>query len=370
MRTEGNRRHLCRVEEGGSIFAISGVRGRLGGGLVAVGAGPAQLLKFARGDLIRLSFEEGLSEQVAVLVDDWLLRVGRALEPSGRNRRLSGARVGDVHSLEAGVRFGVRQGVGWVRHLSGSSRFLDQVPLPESELEARFPLSENLWLTAASEGRVTACDTATMIRSSDPWAGLDEFHRTMLDYISGIEDEQSRSGWAEFRRSIEHENALVESVTSELAAVATDSAISPIDPGGDALVTACRTLGQTLGIEVRAPRTGGTEGGGPSSDPLGDLARASGFHVRPVTLPPDWWRRAGASRYWVDWPIRVVCRSLWSRPRGACDGEEPPTSFSIMKAEAGRSTSVWRRSWIRERGPSTERCRMSRSESSTCFDSA
>ncbi len=50
-----------------------------GGGLVAVGAGPAQLLRFARGDLIRLSFEEGLSEQVAVLVDDWVLRVGQTL---------------------------------------------------------------------------------------------------------------------------------------------------------------------------------------------------------------------------------------------------------------------------------------------------
>ena len=85
--TEGRRRHLCRVEEGGSIFAISGVRGRSGGGLLAVGAGPAELLKFSRGDLIRLSFEEGLSEQVAVLIDDWLLRVGLALG------RAAGARL-------------------------------------------------------------------------------------------------------------------------------------------------------------------------------------------------------------------------------------------------------------------------------------
>src|SRR5262249_52465660 len=53
----GRRRHLCRVEEGGSIFGIRGVRGRSGGGLIAVGAGPAELWKFARGDLIRLSFE-------------------------------------------------------------------------------------------------------------------------------------------------------------------------------------------------------------------------------------------------------------------------------------------------------------------------
>ena len=290
---QGTRRHLCRVEEGGSIFAISGVRGRSGSGLVAVGAGPAQLLKFARGDLIRLSFEEGLSEQVAVLIDDWLLRAGRAL---GRLAGIQGYRELEWDKCSEpgrGARFGVRQGVGWVRHFSGSSSFLDEVPLPVSELEARFPLSENLWLTAGDECRVTACDTATMIRSSDPWAGLDDFHRTMLDFISGIEERESRAGWAEFQRAMDHESALVDLVTSELAAAATESVISPVDPGGDALVTACRTLGQALGIEVRAMQTGATGGSGPSSDPLGDLARASGFHVRPVILAPDWWRRRG-----------------------------------------------------------------------------
>ncbi len=207
---KGNRRHLCRVEEGGSIFAISGVRGRCGSGLVAVGAGPAQLLKFARGDLIRLSFEEGLSEQVAVLVDDWLLRAGRAL---CRLAGIHGYRDLDWDTcteLSSGARFGVRQGVGWIRHFSGSSSFLDQVPLPVSEMGARFPLSENLWLTAGSECRVTACNTTTMIRTSDPWAGLNDFHRTMLDFMTGVEEHESRSGWAEFRRAMEHENALVE----------------------------------------------------------------------------------------------------------------------------------------------------------------
>ncbi len=291
---KGNRRHLCRVEEGGSIFAISGVRGRTGSGLVAVGAGPAQLLKFARGDLIRLSFEEGLSEQVAVLVDDWLLRAGRALSRLAGIQGYRELEWDACSDVAAGTRFGVRYGVGWVRHFSGASSFLDQVPLPLSELEARFPLSENLWLTAGCEAKVTACDTATMIRTSDPWAGLDDFHRTMLDFISGIEERESRAGRAEFRRSLDHENALVESVQSQLAAAATESSISPVDPGGDALVTACRTVGQSLGIEVRAPRAWGPAESGPSSDPLGDLARTSGFHVRPVILGPDWWRGAGS----------------------------------------------------------------------------
>ena len=79
------------------------------------------------------------------------------------------------------------------------------VPLPVSELEARFPLCEDLWLSTQGECKVTACDTTTMIRSGDPWAGLDDFHRTMLDYIAEVEEQQARTGWADFRRSLDHE---------------------------------------------------------------------------------------------------------------------------------------------------------------------
>jgi NHLM bacteriocin system ABC transporter peptidase/ATP-binding protein/NHLM bacteriocin system ABC transporter ATP-binding protein len=290
----GQRRHLCRVEEGGSIFAISGVRGRSGGGLVAVGAGPAQLLKFARGDLIRLSFEEGLSEQVAVLIDDWVLRAGRALARFAGIQGYRELELNSAASLEPGARFGVREGVAWVRHLSGTSLLLDQVALPVTELEARFPVTEHLWLTAATACNVTACDTTTMIRSSDPWAGLDDFHRTLLDFVSGINEHETRTRGVEFRRALAHETALVESVSSRLAAAANGISISAVDPGGDSFLTACRTVGQSLGIEVRSPQTAEAAGSEPATDPLGDLARASGFHVRPVTLGAGWWRH-GAS---------------------------------------------------------------------------
>jgi NHLM bacteriocin system ABC transporter ATP-binding protein len=66
--------------------------------------------------------------------------------------------------------------------------------------------------------------------------------------------------------------------------------IRAVDPNGDALMTACQTVGQTLGVVVRPAPTSGAAGSGPSKDPLGDLARASGLHVRPVTLGAGWWR--------------------------------------------------------------------------------
>jgi NHLM bacteriocin system ABC transporter ATP-binding protein/NHLM bacteriocin system ABC transporter peptidase/ATP-binding protein len=325
----GRRRHLCRVEEGGSIFAISGVRGRSGGGLVAVGAGPAQLLKFARGDLIRLSFEEGLSDQVAVLIDDWVIRVGRALGRLAGIPACQGLGWNTPAAFEQDDRFSVREGVAWIRHLSGTSSFLDQVSLPVTERQARFPVTEHLWLTAAPSCRVTACDTATMIRSGDPWAGLDDFHRTVLDFISRIEQREARSRWVEFQRSIAHEAALVESVSSQLAAAASEATAVAIDLGGDALAAACRAVGQALGIEVRTPPAAGGPAMESARDPLGDLARASGFHVRPVSLPEDWWRR-GAGEPLLgqladegSTPVALLpARTRWGRPTPAyqwCD---------------------------------------------------
>jgi NHLM bacteriocin system ABC transporter peptidase/ATP-binding protein/NHLM bacteriocin system ABC transporter ATP-binding protein len=337
------RRHLCRVEEGGSIFAISGVRGRSGGGLIAVGAGPAELLKFARGDLIRLSFEEGLAQQVAVLIDDWVLRVGRALGSSLALESCRELRYDAVAAFDPGTRFGIRHGIAWVRHLSGTSSLLDRVPLCATLDQARFPLTEYLWLTATGRCQVTACDTAAMIRLGDPWTGLDQFHRAVLDFIAGIEEQETQAWRAEFQRSIVHEEALAQSSASRIAAVANETGPVERDPEADPLLAACRAVGQVLGIQVRRPENAGSAAHATSNDPLGDLARASGFHVRPVTLPEGWWKRRGGEPMLGrlaeagNPPAALVPASggtLWFRP--AYDlvdsmGEKVPVGLSLAR---------------------------------------
>ena len=91
----GERRHLlhassslARPRAGGGTFAASRKGARsLPSAAYAVdpaadcwpsAPGTAQLLKFARGDLIRLSFEEKLSEQVAVLMEGSVVASARS----------------------------------------------------------------------------------------------------------------------------------------------------------------------------------------------------------------------------------------------------------------------------------------------------
>ena len=230
---------------------------------------------------------------MAVLIDDWVIRVGRALArfagiPS--RHELTESTIAD---LDRDTRFGVRDGVAWVRHLLGNSTFLDRVPLTDDDIHTRFPVTEHLWLKATTACRLTTCDTTTMIRMGDPWAGLDDFHRATLDFLADIDRQANLVRWTEFQKSIAHEATLFESVSARLAAAANTATASFVEPSDDALIRACLAVGQYMGIEVRAPQQAGDESPNASRDPLGDVARASGFQVRPVTLAEEWWRRRG-----------------------------------------------------------------------------
>ena len=256
--TAGRRRHLCRVEEGGSIFAISGVRGRAGGGLLAVGAGPAQLLKFARGDLIRLSFEEGLSEQVAVLIDDWLIRVGRALaDPPAHALAASSNRKHDRRLRRATLASACARASPGSATCSARRLFLTafRCRRPSSIRAFRSPSISGS--RAATACRVTACDTddddshgrslggPRRLSPGDP-----RFHRRRSTSKRPAGAGPSSSG-----RSRD-EAALFESVSIAAGRRGQRDVLARSSiPSDDALLTACRTVGDIHGH--RGPRSAG-----------------------------------------------------------------------------------------------------------------
>ena len=162
-----------------------------------------------------------------------------------------------------------------------------------TEFQARFPLTEHLWLTAGEACRVTVCDTVTMVRSGDPWAGLMDFHRALLDEIGRIQDREARRRWAELQDAVAGEQELVRGLSERLAAVANEGtlAIPQAMPSGDHLLAACRAVGRELGLEIRPPRKRSDDAEDGVS--LGEIARANGIHVRQVTLPHDWSKERG-----------------------------------------------------------------------------
>ena len=202
-------------------------------------------------------------------------------------------------------------------------------------------MTEHLWLTAATACRVTACDTA----DHDPHGrslggprrlppGDPRFHRGDRGAGSAHALDGVPSGRSPTRRR------LVESVRRNWRPRPNETAVSAVDPGGDALVTACRAVGQCLGIEVRAPQTGGDRSSGRLERPAGRpgpslrLSRAAGD--ASATAGGD---AVAASRCWASStdeghaPVALVpveaARAL---------GSGPLTSCTIPRAAARPST--------------------------------
>jgi NHLM bacteriocin system ABC transporter ATP-binding protein len=312
----GRSRHLCRVEEGGAIFSLSGARARYGGALTAIGVGSAQLLEFSRGDLIRLSFVEGLAEQVAVVIDDWVLQLERGLGRIIGSRGRRDIDLDVVVDLADETRFGIRDGVGWVRHLAGNSLFLEEIRVPEEDSVYRFPLAADLWLTAEGPCRVHAVSTLALFQSGDPWEALHGLHRAVLDGIGRIQAREDRQRWAEIESGVAAQRSRANRSAWRLAAVATETKLPPETASVDATLAAYRVIGHEMGIEVNSP---GEEAEHALSDPSA-IARASGLHFREIKLPRDWARRRAGEPFLsqladeANRPVALLPVRRWVRP--------------------------------------------------------
>ncbi|MGP0069615.1 MAG: NHLP family bacteriocin export ABC transporter peptidase/permease/ATPase subunit [Isosphaeraceae bacterium] len=290
---QGRRHHLCRVEEGGSIFGLEGVRSAEAGGLLAVGVGPARLLKVAKADLLRLSLELEWRREVAGLVDDWVERISRAtsnVDPPASSSRLD---RNESYEVAAGGCVTARREVLWVRQGAGLVRYLGKVAVPPCPFESRFPLSPHGWVGFDQAETIRPWDTETLCENGDPWEGLKRFHQVVLEAIAGSLAVETAAADAR-REGVRQRDAAM--VTTALTALSRPDDIGAdrrslavtVEPSENGpLLAACRAVGDVLGIAVASPRLEGAD------DPLRMIARASGFRTRRVKVSGRWWTKDG-----------------------------------------------------------------------------
>ena len=183
----GRRHHLCRVEEGGSMFGLEGIDGGEQGELLAVGVGPARLLKVPKTDLLRLSLDSDWRPGVAALVDDWVDRISRAISSGELPSTVTLLKRDESHEAPEGRFLTARREVLWVKPGLTGIRFLDRVSVPTCPHESRFPLSPHAWITYNQSDTVQPWDTETLIEKGDPWEALKRFHQVVLDGIAAAQ---------------------------------------------------------------------------------------------------------------------------------------------------------------------------------------
>ena len=180
----GRRRHLCRVEEGGSIFGLGEVRGERRGGLLAVGVGHARLLKFPKAELVRLVVDSNCRREVAEMIDDWIGRLSRSIDANGPSPAISWLESNQSVDLQEGQSVGSRSRVLWVRPAGERFRLLGRVNVFACPNDSRFPLTPHSWVTIEHAGQICPMDTETLMENGDPWVGLNRFHTAILDALA------------------------------------------------------------------------------------------------------------------------------------------------------------------------------------------
>jgi ATP-binding cassette subfamily C protein len=282
---QSRRRHFCRVEEGGAIFAIEDVRGEDCGEFIAVGVGPAELRKMAKTDLMRLSFDPQCRREVADLINDWVDRVSRATVPTEPPLAAVHLEVRQPRTFEPGQAIASRNQVLWIRHDGQDIHLFGEIIVPPCDYSSRFPLASSAWLSFDQPGRVEGIDTESFMENGDPWLGLKRFHKSILDAIARARRREIAQIESRRERLVRYDNEVFRDAIAKLSLESRKPVLKAADPTEvDRLISACQTVGSALGIQVTAPFLDGTD------DPLRLIARASGFRTRRVRLSVDWWK--------------------------------------------------------------------------------
>ncbi len=291
----GRRHHLCRVEEGGSMFGLEGISGGAQGDLLAVGVGPARLLKVRKTDLLRLSLDPEWRREVAALVDDWVDRISRATSSGAAPSSAEFLERDEPHEAGAGRSLTARREVLWIRPGPTGIRFIDKIAVPICPHESRFPLSPHAWVSSNQAETIQPWDTETLIEKGDPWEGLKRFHQVVLEAIAVTQAIETAQADARRASAWLRDGAMVTTALSRLCLQGPEgrgaeapALAAPLTAAeGDVLVAACALVGTAQGIDVASPRLDDV------TDPLRTIARASGFRTRRVKLTGRWWSREG-----------------------------------------------------------------------------
>ncbi|HEX2818150.1 MAG TPA: NHLP bacteriocin export ABC transporter permease/ATPase subunit, partial [Phenylobacterium sp.] len=136
--------------------------------------------------------------------------------------------------------------------------------------------------------------------STDDWRAVDRFHATALSRLTdrldqGAQAEAARLGRRTARAADQSARLLDELAQIIVPREAAPAAADVID---DPLFSACRTVAETLGVEVRRPAARASDR--EDFRAIGEIARTSRLRVRRTLLRAGWWRRdAGPLVAWI-----------------------------------------------------------------------
>lgn len=308
----GARTHIATIEAGEMLlsvadedagpaapFGFASKRRERHAALLALGLPGTRLLEARGSSLTQQAQEEANIPVLTAAIERWLARVlsqvRRRDAPQHYVELLAGgeARLDDENPAARSA-----EGVVWVRHLQGSSRFLGRETLGLGSSDFLIPISDDSWLVGQGATLLSCVATAHLLRNGTLWEGMNRFHQLFLDYLDLELQEANAAERRRLERKLELDRAILRTSNARLASVlnrrAPRRAAAPAETelagSPDPLLLACRRIGERLGLDFQAPPASQAEPNKPGRR-LARICAASRVRYRRVLLRDDWWRR-------------------------------------------------------------------------------
>lgn len=333
----GTRRHFFTAVPGDGLFGMDLVRDGEGQGFLAVGTVGTRLRRLPVAAFKARLADAGMRDGLIAMIERWVegLSAGVARTIVPRPRADVQMEPGETVTLAAGRRARARHDVIWMRHDAGATLFIGMEELIGLADGALFPVTADTWVQALDGATLTAVASADALAGVGGWAGLEAFYGAVFrsEFFNTrlvAADELNRLRDKAVRDRAVHE-ASIDGLVSVLEPDRAAFADVPLD---DPLLAAATLVGRAMRITITAPPK--AKDGEVSTDPIGDILRASRVRSRVVMLKGDWWREEG-------WPL-LARRAGSKRPvalipaRGGYDVHDPVEQTRTPVTEAVAAT--------------------------------
>jgi ATP-binding cassette subfamily C protein len=288
----GVRHFLIRVTPGQALFGkapLSMALGRLG--LLAVGSQETRLLKLPVHRLQQLGHDVEYSQQVAALLDGWILALAARLAPNFPPDECSRLEADQEMDFNVDSTICAKTGVIWVRHQIGNSRFLGRNDLPQIGVNGYWPVSRRFWLQSAAESKINSINSTSLLVQDPTWSGLDEFNHLVLEYVAQGMEQQLRVEAAQLHERANTNRWMVEDALNRLAhTLSAPEEELPTNASLELpLLLACQLIAKQLGVKIVPPSATNMKQG--KHDPLKLIIKTSRIQMRRVGLRGQWWEK-------------------------------------------------------------------------------
>ena len=287
--SDGPRRHLFRVPEGGALFGLTAENEHCS----------VAGLPFPGTRIAETSIDTIPAERLEGLLEQWIELMTGAVAEDAPPRRYDPLEAGSETALD-NQPVSPRAGVVWAQVVEGEARFLGDRGLRVLTPGDAVPVCAKAWLEPVASARFAAFSTLGFLSPETAAKALEAFHELALARLSQIAAREESLELSQTKKRTHFDAARMDGTLRKLAApldpaVAREPATTgarpsegSLDQSFEAWLAACRAIGPRIDVGFSMPSDRG--GTGSPADPLDAIAEVSRTRYRQVVLSADWWR--------------------------------------------------------------------------------